>query len=110
MRVVAGDTWVESLERFTPAGGLDVAALLFVLSFIVLVEWTLLQASPSLPPPFRLALGPRHMGKALQASPLAPAPPCEAASLRQRRHAPRGWTAPRRGIGPSSSGGRSFKA
>jgi Ca2+-binding EF-hand superfamily protein len=44
-RVIAGETWIDSLDRITEDGKLNGPAVVFIFSFIVIVNWTLLQVS-----------------------------------------------------------------
>jgi hypothetical protein len=42
-RLTAGETWLDSLERFDENGQLNYTHAMFVLSYIILVVWVLLQ-------------------------------------------------------------------
>mmetsp|Transcript_52361 Transcript_52361/g.109235 ORF Transcript_52361/g.109235 Transcript_52361/m.109235 type:complete len:514 (-) Transcript_52361:54-1595(-) len=44
-RVIAGETWVDSLRKTTEDGGLSMPDVCFVFSFIVIINWILLQVS-----------------------------------------------------------------
>jgi hypothetical protein len=45
-RLTAGETWLESLERYDEKGQLNYTNAVFVLSYIILVVWVLLQVPP----------------------------------------------------------------
>jgi hypothetical protein len=44
-RVIAGETWIDSLPMFNEDGGMNTIGFLFILSFVVINNWTLLQVS-----------------------------------------------------------------
>ncbi len=49
-RVTAGMGWTEGLPAISPDGNINWGAFVFLTSYIVIVNWTLLQVSH--PPPF----------------------------------------------------------
>jgi hypothetical protein len=48
-RIAAGETWVGDLPVVDDNGSLNVSIALFIFSFVLIVNWTLLQASFSFP-------------------------------------------------------------
>ena len=50
-RIAAGETWIEGVDVLNDDGSLHWGAGLFVTSFVIVVNWTLLQVSVAVSEP-----------------------------------------------------------